>query len=149
MGACANFLKGSPVKSSLKKGISLAELLGIFAMLGVLCGAITPHLLHVREASRLTKLRFNLEKLRQRIEDYRSRHGRPPDHPIDAFQDVGELAIPENPISNGADGYRYQVKKIDSDPPAIHQVTASGMGGWLYNPETGGIWPDHERFLEE
>lgn len=142
------------MKSSLRKGVSLAELLGVVAMLGVLCMAITPHLLQASESSRRAKLRFNLEKLRQRIEDYRTRHGRPPAHPkdayeMDAYETVESAEIPENPISNGLAGHRHRVKKISADPPTIDEVTASGMGGWLYNPETGGIWADHERYLDE
>ena len=54
-------LKGRDVRTKIKAGITIPELIGIFAMIGVLCAAITPHLLEIREASSLSKLRFNLE----------------------------------------------------------------------------------------
>jgi type II secretory pathway pseudopilin PulG len=138
------------VKQTLRRtGISLPEVIGVFAMLVVLSTAITPHLRQVREASRLSKLRFNLQKLRKRIDDYRNRNGgHPPAELEDAFED-SPTEIPENPFSNSYAGMRNRTKKIDSDAPLPRQVTASGFGGWLYNPRTGGIWADHGQFLYE
>ena len=138
------------MKSSLKKGISIPEIIGIFAMIGILCGAIVPHLLQTHEASQLSKLRFNLKKLRQKIDDYRNRQGRPPVRLADALVDEEDSPrLPDNPLSNAFEGHRNRVKKIDSDPPLVGDVTDSGMGGWLYNPRTGGVWPDHLDHLSE
>lgn len=139
------------MKSSLKKGITIPELVGILAMIGVLCGTIVPHLLQTREASQLSNLRFNLKKLRQKIEDYRKRSGgEPPARLKDALDaDSLEDVLPDNPVSHALDGHRNRVKKIDTDPPLPSQVTPAGMGGWLYNPKTGGLWPDHQKFLDE
>lgn len=137
------------MKQLLKKGISVPEIVGIFAMVGVLCGAITPHLLNVREASQLTKLRFNLQKLRKRIDDYRSRHGRPPQDPREAFADSPSEELPDNPLCQSVDGVQNRVKKIDADPPSAAHVTSGDWGGWLYNPETGGIWADSKQFVTE
>lgn len=143
------------MKNSLKRGITVPELVGIIAMIGVLCGSVVPHLLQTREASRLSKLRFNLKKLRKKIDDYRVRYGRPPAKLTDlkgASSEPDEtpmLALPENPLSEAFEGERNRVKKIDSDPPLESDVTVSGVGGWLYNPETGGIWPDHPKFFSE
>ena len=130
----------------LRKGLNLAEVVGIFAMLGVLCGAIMPHLLKVREASQVSKLRFNLQKLRKRIEDYQTRTGDPPASLAEA---IDSQELPENPLSTSSEGFRNRVKRINEDPPQARHVTSAGRGGWLYNPATGGVWPDHDRFLHE
>ena len=147
-----------------KRGITIAELIGIFAMLGVLCAAVTPHFFEFREANRLSKLRFTLDKLRQRIDDYRQRHGFPPHELADAFADtevpkhLRDVDNPgddhpsevfENPMSNAAIGSRNRVKNIQVDPPDVENATRSGLGGWLYNPTTGGVWADAESFLDE
>lgn len=138
------------MRQLLKKGISVPEVVGIFAMLGVLCGAVTPHLINVREATQLSKLRFNLQKLRQKIDDYRNRHGKPPEELSRVFtKDTSQSIVPPNPVSNALEGLRNRVKKIDCDPPSPRHVTKSGMGGWLYNPMTGGVWADHMRFVTE
>jgi len=155
----------SAVVSKLKRGITIAELIGIFAMLSVLCAAVTPHLLEVREANKLSMLRFKLQKLRQRIDDYRHRHGHPPKELGDAFAESENAVppdlngdhqskgnpneIPENPLSNAMSGSRNRVKNINVDPPGVEQVTGAGLGGWLYNPITGGVWADSESFLDE
>ena len=118
-------------------------------MLGVLCAAITPHLVEIREASRLSKLRFNLERLRQKIDDYRQRTGHAPETLDEVFGDEKTQLIPENPVSNAAADRRNHVKIIDSDPPDLRHVSGRGLGGWLYNPDTGGIWADNESFLVE
>lgn len=130
----------------LRKGLNLAEVLGIFAMVGVLCGAIIPHLFKVREASQVSKLRFNLQKLRKRIEDYQGRTGTPPKNLNEAIESE---ELPENPLSTSTEGFRNRVKRIDVDPPLPKHVTSAERGGWLYNPATGGVWPDHPRFLDE
>lgn len=136
------------MKHILKKGVSLPEVIGIFAMLGVLCVTIAPHVINVREASQLSRLRFNLQKLRKRIDDYRNRHGQPPKNLEQAFADATE-ALPVSPVSNSVEGRRNRVKRIDSDPPLEDHFTNSGMGGWLYNPKTGGIWADNKHFASE
>ncbi len=158
--------------NKLKRGITIAELIGIFAMLGVLCIAVTPHLWEFREAKKLSALRFTLEKLRQRIDDYRHRHGQPPKELGDAFAESkldqpggvvkraadnassdfpieDSCEVFENPMSNAAIGSRNRVKNISVDPPGVEHVTRSGLGGWLYNPTTGGVWADAESFLDE
>lgn len=141
------------MKQLLKRGISLPEIVGIFAMLGVLCGAVMPHLVNAREATQLSKLRFNLQKLRQRIDDYRNRNGKPPEDLTEVFKNgsppVELTRVPPNPVSRAFEGLRNQVKKIDIDPPSQQHVTKSGMGGWLYNPVTGGVWADNTRFVSE
>ncbi len=134
--------------SSPRKGINVAEVLGIIAMVGVLCGAFVPHLLRVDEADRLSKLRFNLQKLRQRIDDFRSRHGRPPSSPQEAFSEEPVEAIPDNPFSVSIDE-KNRVREIYSDEPTVHQAMPAGIGGWLYNPVSGKVWPDHADFLSE
>ncbi len=146
------------MKQLLKKGISLPEVVGIFAMLGVLCGAVMPHLINVRKATQLSKLRFNLQNLRQRIDDYRNRHGKPPEELTEVYDHRAELkkieavtdtVPPPNPVSRALTGLRNRVKKIDSHPPSPQHITKSGTGGWLYNPATGGVWADNVRFVSE
>ena len=134
------------MKRLLRKGWNLAEVIGIFAMLGVLCGAIMPHLMKVREASQVSRLRFNLQKLRKQIEDYQNRTGQPP---VSLEKAIESEELPENPMSTSSEGFRNHVRRIDVDPPKPRHVTTAGRGGWLYNPITGGVWPDHVRFLTE
>ncbi len=132
------------MKRLLRKGLNVAELIGIFAMVGVLCGVITPHLLKVKRAGQVSKLRFNLQKLRKRIEAYQSREGKPPEDVTLALETDG---VPDNPLSKSDD--RNYVKRIQSDPPSGRDLSPSGSGGWLYNPRTGGIWADHPTFVAE
>ena len=127
-------------------GITIAEFVGVFAMLGVLFAAMAPHLLAVDEASRLAKLRFNLEKLRLRIDEYRQNRGSAPPRLSDALPGSPLL---ENPLSKAPAGCRNRVKLIAIDAPEPQHATKSGLGGWLYNPKTGGIWVDHGAFLSE
>ena len=81
--------------NKLRAGITIPELIGVFALLGVLCAAIVPHLLEFREASRLSMLRFQLEKLRLRIDEYRQRTGQPPEKLGELFNRPTE-PVPEN-----------------------------------------------------
>jgi len=136
------------MKRSQRKGLSLPEIVGVIVMIGVLCAAVTPHFLQAHTASRISKLRFNLQKLRQQIDDFRTRHGRPPENLADALIQQDET-IPENPFSVAPPEFRARVRQIDSDPPLPRDMTSSVRGGWLYNPKTGGIWPDHARHLFE
>lgn len=132
------------MKRLLRKGLNVAELIGIFAMVGVLCGVITPHLLKVKRAGQVSKLRFNLQKLRKRIEAYQSREGKPP---VNLTLALESKEVPDNPVSKSTD--RNFVKRIQSDPPSGRDLSPAGSGGWLYNPQTGGVWVDHPKFVAE
>ena len=131
-----------------KTGITVPELIGVFALLGVLCAAIVPHLDDFRQATRLSKLRFNLERLRTRIDEYRERHGHPPNCLEKLSENDGE-PIAENPLSMAPERHRGRVKIIEVDPPTAEDVTPLGFGGWLYNPKTGRIWADTKSYLGE
>lgn len=130
-----------------KNGITVPELLGVFALVGVLCAAIVPQLLELRQATKLSKLRFNLESLRTRIDTYRQRHGRPPSK----LEDIASESEPiyENPMSLAPEHLRNRVKVIAVDPPTDGHLTPYNSGGWLYNPDTGGVWADSAGFLSE
>ena len=130
-----------------KTGITVPELLGVVALVGVLCAAVVPHLVEFRQATRLSKLRFNLERLRTRIDEYRQRHGQPPQRLEELVSQDAE-PIYDNPMCL-APQLRGRVKIIDVDPPHTEHVTPMGYGGWLYNPETGGIWADTQSCLVE
>lgn len=133
---------------SLRKAMSLAEIVGVMVMLGVLCVAITPHFLQAGKASQLSKLRFNLQKLREKVEAFRTKNGQPPLELQEAL-DAGE-PMPENPFSTAAHPHlRSRVKQIASQSPGSRDITPWEEGGWLYNPASGAIWPDHSLYLDE
>ena len=136
------------MRRSLRRALSLPEVLGVLAMIGVLCISVTPHFLQAGKANRLSKLRFNLQKLRQKVDDYRARQGQPPGRLEDVML-PGER-MPENPFHASTSKFRARrVKRTDADPPLAHEMTAMNMGGWLYNPETGGVWVDHSQHVIE
>lgn len=134
------------MKRLIRKSLNLAEVIGIFTMIGVLCGAFIPHILRVREANRTSKLRFNLQKLRKRVEIYKTQSGRPPEDLSAAVKP--DSGVPENPFASTPD-FSKKVREIESDPPIPQDVSSSGAGGWLYNPNTGGVWADHPQFVGE
>lgn len=131
-----------------KPGITVPELIGILALLGVLYAAVAPHWEAFRQDTQLSQLRFNLERLRTRIDEYRKQYGQPPGHLDDLCVEDGE-PICENPLSLAPEKHRGRTKVIDVDPPTTKQVTPLGFGGWLYNPQTGGVWADSEALLGE
>ena len=56
--------------------------------------------------------------------------------------------LPENAFSEAISGCRNQVRLIESDPPEAMHVTPGNLGGWLYNPQTGGVWIDHQEYFQ-
>lgn len=140
--------EGRDVKNR-RNGVNLAELIGICAMLGVLCGAFVPHLLKSHEASQLVKLRFNLQKLRKCLANYRERYGKPPKALAESMLESPNEPLPENPYSLAPEGFRNRVRLIESEHPRASDLTPGLVGGWLYNPQIGAVWPDHPDFLDE
>lgn len=135
--------------SQKKRGLTLAEVVGVLAMLAVLGAAITPHLRQARDAARLSKLKFNLQKLRKRIDDYRQRTNDVPPADLQGLYTEDDSEVPDNPFSTLDQGLRNRIKIVDRDPPTIHDVTHGDRGGWLYNPGTGGVWADHQQYLDQ
>lgn len=131
-----------------KSGITLPELIGVFALVSVLCASLLPHLLEFHQATKLSKLRFNLERLRLRIDEFRYRNGHAPPQ-LDALFESGHEVVFDNPFSTSEVGAKNRVQVVDVHPPDRSHVSPGGIGGWLYNPSTGGIWADTEPFLEE
>ncbi len=137
----------------MRKAFSIAELVIVAAIIGILAALVTPllsnHALEAREAA----ARENVQLLRGAVELYAARHrGIPPGYPDNDManaptaqqfqdqtivQDRCLLQIPQNPF-NGLN--RVRIIGNDEDFP----VEATGQDGWIYQPATKIIhvdWP--------
>ena len=141
----------------MRKAFSIAELVIVAAIIGILAALVMPylhtHALEAREAA----ARENLQLLRGAIELYAARHGGvPPGYPdnrlsndptAECFQtqttveDRCLLQIPENPFNN------LNRVRVLGDGDAF-PVAATGHDGWIYQPATKNIrvdWPGGDR----
>ena len=131
-----------------RAGLSLAELVGVLVMVCILFIALAPQFMRADQDTQLSRLRFDLEQLRERVRQYEDQHGEPPAQLRDVMED-GEL-LPENPFSlAGTAQKRRAVRAIETAVPRPSDVTPMDVGGWLYAPGTGRIWPDHPDHLGE
>ena len=143
--------------TGMRKAFSIAELVIVAAIIGILAALVMPylhtHALEAREAA----ARENLQLLRGAIELYAARHkGVPPGYPdnrlgndptAECFQtqttveDRCLLQIPENPFNNLS---RVRVLGDGDAFPAA----ATGHDGWIYQPATKNIrvdWPGGDK----
>ncbi len=137
----------------MRKAFSIAELVIVAAIIGILAALVTPllsnHVMEAREAA----AREDVRLLRGAVELYAARHqGTPPGYPDNNManaptgqqfqdqtivQDRCLLQIPQNPF-NGLN--RVRIIGNDEDFPA----EATGQNGWIYQPATKTIhvdWP--------
>jgi len=150
-GSCSAF--HGPDTRSMRKAFSIAELVIVAAIIGILAALVTPllhsHAMEAKEAA----AREDVQLLRGAIELYAARHaGVPPGYPDNdptsvptaqlfqeqtTSQDRCLLQIPPNPFNNLD---RVQIVGNDEDFP----VQAMGENGWIYQPATKIIrvdWP--------
>ena len=141
----------------MRKAFSIAELVIVAAIIGILAALVTPllhgHALEAKEAA----AREIVQLLRGAIELYAARHagvapGYPDNDPTSGptaqqFQEqttVQErclLQIPQNPFNNLN---RVRIIGNDDDFPG----EATGQNGWIYQPATKIIhvdWPGSDR----
>ncbi len=137
----------------MRKAFSIAELVIVAAIIGILAALVTPllhsHAMGAREAA----ARENVQLLRGVIELYAARHqGVPPGYPANdlgsvptaqefqdqtTVQDRCLLRIPQNPFNNLN---RVRIIGNEEDFP----LEATGQDGWIYQPATKIIhvdWP--------
>lgn len=137
----------------MQKAFSIAELVIVAAVIGILAALVMPSLHNHALAAKEAAAREDLQLLRGAIELYAARHGGiPPGYPdnslalsptADCFQsqtlveDRCLLQIPENPFNN-----LNRVRIIGNDE--AFPVAATGHDGWIYQPATKIIhvdWP--------
>ncbi|MCU0914762.1 MAG: type II secretion system GspH family protein [Planctomycetes bacterium] len=141
----------------MAKAFSIAELIIVAAIIGILAAVLMPHLHgHAMEA-REAAARENLQLLRAAIELYAARHGgvapgypenkpgNAPDAGLFEAQTTAEdrclLQIPENPFNNV-----NRVRVIGNEE--AFPAAATGGDGWIYQPATKVIrvdWPGTDR----
>jgi type II secretory pathway pseudopilin PulG len=135
------------------KAFSIAELVIVAAIIGILAALVTPLLhSHAMDAKRAA-IRENLQLLRGAIELYAARHqgvapGYQDNDPSAAstaesfvnqttVEDRCLLQIPENPFNNS-----NRIRIIGNEEP--FPTEATGQDGWIYQPATKIIhvdWP--------
>ena len=137
-----------------RQGFTLVEVLLVVVILAILAATVIPQFTTSGEDAKDSALNFNLQTLRSQIQLYRLQHGgQNPDEPVagvlqglvmktmpdGTVSEDGTLGpylvsgVPVNPLNNSA-----EVAATTADPP----TAAVGESGWLYNKETGGIWPN-------
>lgn len=140
----------------MRRAFSIAELVIVAAIIGILAALVTPllhsHAMEAREAA----AQENVRLLRGAIELYAARHqGVPPGYPDNdltsgptaqqfrdqtTVQDRCLLQIPQNPFNNLD---RVRIIGNEEDFPAA----ATGQDGWIYQPATKTIhvdWPGND-----
>ena len=146
------------------------ELLVVATFVAGIAAALIPfHVHHEREDARQRTL-HNLQEIRSQLRQYYADHqGWMPANLANLMcltdingdfirgdaRPVGQTLIhpylktlPENAFSEAIPGCRNQVRLIESDPPEAMHVTPGNLGGWLYNPQTGGVWIDHQEYFQ-
>jgi len=149
------------------RGVSIPEVLIVTIMLFVIAASLMPFFVDAEGDEDQQIARHHLQKLRAVLDRYRLDHlGRFPkklndlrwpsdiDGRISEAADADEIypippylrSLPANMASLAPFGQRNRVRQVDSDPPRSAEITPGNVGGWLYNPETGGVWIDHEQY---
>ena len=148
------------------KGFSVPETTIVGSILTAIAVALLPFLARVNSVDEAHGVGHNLEKLRVEIQRYRADHGgvAPPSlthltlasdasgrvmpkdgQPVEFPFGPYLVSLPNNPSSTAPSGRRARVRLTTSDPPTATDLTAGNVGGWLYNPTTGGVWVDHDQ----
>lgn len=138
------------------KAFTLIEVLIVVVIMAVLAATVIPQFASSTADAKQSAVKFNTHTLRSQIELYKIHHGAYPDDltgdslpqlliKTDAAGDPSDDGpfgpyldgdIPANPFDNS-----NKVTSTDEEAPTTHTGT---LGGWQYNPTTGGIWPNHD-----
>jgi prepilin-type N-terminal cleavage/methylation domain-containing protein len=143
----------TPDTLKMRKAFSIAELMIVAAVIGILAALLMPSLHNHAMEAKEAAAREDLQLLRGAIELYAARHaGVPPGYPdntlsstptADCFQnqttvlDRCLLQTPENPFNN-----LNRVRIVGNEEGFPGQAT--GHDGWIYQPATKNIrvdWP--------
>jgi len=134
-----------------RRGFTLIEVLIVVVIMAVLAATIIPQFSSSTTDAKNSALDFNLHTLRSQIELYKIHHGEYPaltDASIpglmeikDGFGPYLDGSIPNNPLDN-----KNAVTKPEAVPPA---AAVGAAGGWQYDVNTGGIWPNHADWVNE
>jgi len=139
---------------STRSAFTLVEVLIVVVIMAILAATIIPQFTDSTKDAKESTSKFNLHTMRSQIELYKAHH-----NGILPSADLAELIkatdadgadggpfgpymreIPANPFTNSK-----TVTSTGDNPP----TSATAGAGWLYNPTTGGIWIDHEDYLNQ
>ena len=158
------------MKRSVRSGTWFMEFVIVATLLAGIAGVLMPFHVHNEREDARQRTVHNLQKIRSQIGQYSADHqgcmpvnlanltceadtdgnsirgdarptGQPQIHPY-------LKTLPENAFSEAISGCRNQVRLIESDPPEAMHVTPGNLGGWLYNPQKGGVWIDHQEYFQ-
>ena len=158
------------MKRSGRPGTWFMEVVIVATFVAGIAGVLMPFCAHTEREDARQRTLHNLQKIRSQVRQYSVDHqGRMPAN-LDSLTCVTDIdgnpihgdarqadqtqihaylkTLPENAFSEAIAGHRNQVRLVESDPPEAIHITPGNLGGWLYNPRTGGVWIDHHEYFQ-
>ena len=140
----------------MKTGFSLAELMIIAAILGILAAIVLPQFQSNTTEAREVAARQNIHILRAAIELYAARHnGVPPGYPLNNPSNPPQQEVVKTHLVGGQYISDLPINPFNNKP-TIRMIAngadlppgATGEYGWIYKPQTKTIrldWPGRDK----
>lgn len=135
-------LRGTETRS-VRRGVTLVELMALIAVLAVLAGFSVPNYFKYTDSARASDTKATLGFARAAIATYAAESSSPngeSTYPtLSQLETVGTVvprAFPENPFNASSD---VQIAAWVADAPPV-----SGTAGWNYDPTTGRFWANSD-----
>src|SRR5262249_55970769 len=129
-----------PMRSSLRRGFTLVEILIVVVLLGILAAIVVPSFARASNEARIQTTYSELRKIRRHVEVFRARNsGRYPGM-AEGDGTWGEIVGPEYlmspPVNSWVGGTNAQIVHI----AGAADVTFQSDYGWIFDDSTGQIW---------
>jgi len=133
------------------QGFTLIEVLIVVVIMAVLAATIIPQFSTSTEDAKLNQQEFNVHTLRSQIQLYKIQHGgKYPTIQDNGLPELVSKTDVDGTINNTSGEYGpYILEELPRNPfTNSNTVSASTTGneatggGWLYDVNTGMIWPD-------
>lgn len=138
------------MKTRMKKGFTLVEILIVVVILGILAAIVIPQFSSASEEASINRVAQDLQTVRSQIQLYKIQHfGRVPD--ADRFlghmtgytlKTTARTADDTTTTASTAGALGPYLQQIPSNPFVVEaeaKNTAGGTGGWNYDPSDGSF----------